>query len=44
MRIAPPEAKAVKETGNAIFGFGERTVVWLFGTRADNALKEVNLK
>jgi hypothetical protein len=42
MRITRPEAKAVKETGNAIFG--ERTVVWLFGTRADNALKEVNLK
>jgi len=42
MRIAPPEAKAVKKTGNAIFG--KRTVVRLFGTRADNALKEVNPK
>jgi len=37
MRIAPSEAKATKETASAIFG--ERAAVWLFGSRADDALR-----
>ena len=37
MRIAPSEAKAIKETASAVFG--ERAAVWLFGSRADDALK-----
>ena len=35
MRIAPSEAKAIKETANAVFG--ERAAVWPFGSRADDA-------
>jgi predicted nucleotidyltransferase len=37
MRITPAEAKAIKETANAVFG--ERVAVWLFGSRTDDALK-----
>jgi predicted nucleotidyltransferase len=37
MRITPSEAKAIKETANAVFG--ERAVVWLFGSRVDNSKK-----
>lgn len=37
MRIAPSEVKAIKETAKAVFG--ERASVWLFGSRADDALK-----
>jgi predicted nucleotidyltransferase len=37
MRIAPSEAKAIKETASAVFG--ERAAVWLFGSRADDAKK-----
>jgi uncharacterized protein len=37
MRIAPSEAKVIKETANAVFG--ARAAVWLFGSRADDAKK-----
>jgi predicted nucleotidyltransferase len=37
MRIAPAEAKAIKETTSAVFG--KRAAVWLFGSRADDTLK-----
>lgn len=37
MRITPSEAKAIKETASAVFG--GRVAVWLFGSRADDALK-----
>jgi predicted nucleotidyltransferase len=37
MRIAPSEAKAIKETANAVFG--QRAAVWLFGSRADDSQK-----
>ena len=37
MRIAPAEAKLIKETASAVFG--ARAAVWLFGSRADNAKK-----
>jgi len=37
MRIAPYEALAIKETAKTVFG--ERAAVWLFGSRADDALK-----
>jgi predicted nucleotidyltransferase len=37
MRIAPVEAQAIKETARIVFG--EQAAVWLFGSRADDALK-----
>lgn len=37
MRIAPSEAKIIKETVSSVFG--ERAVVWLFGSRADDTKK-----
>lgn len=37
MRITSSEAKAIKETASAVFG--EQAVVWLFGSRANDALK-----
>ncbi|MGZ8257429.1 MAG: nucleotidyltransferase domain-containing protein [Gallionella sp.] len=37
MRISPSEAQVIKETASTVFG--ERASVWLFGSRADDALK-----
>lgn len=37
MRIAPSEAKIIKETASAIFG--EHAAVWLFGSRVDDTKK-----
>ncbi len=37
MRITSSEAKAIKETASAVFG--EQAAVWLFGSRANDALK-----
>lgn len=37
MRIAPSEAKVIKEIASAVFG--ARAAVWLFGSRADDAKK-----
>ena len=37
MRIAPSEAKIIKETASAVFG--ARAAMWLFGSRVDDAKK-----
>lgn len=42
MRIAPSEAKAIKETASAVFG--ARAAVRLFGSRADDAKKRTKGK
>jgi len=37
MRVSPAEAATIRQAASAVFG--QRAVVWLFGSRADDAQK-----